>query len=88
MGRLSGILTEIPADYRNQSKSAVESTLTLEKNEPDLDKLTTEAIKHNFDENVIGSHLLYISDVMGVNGAVAYSAIIAKAIISRKRKNS
>ncbi|MEI7283502.1 MULTISPECIES: ADP-ribosylglycohydrolase family protein [Pectobacterium] len=78
---------EIPVDYRNQSKNTVEPTLTL-KNEPDLDKLTTDAIKHNFDENLIGSHLLYISDVMGVNGAIAYSAIIAKAIISRKRKNN
>lgn len=78
---------EIPVDYRNQSKNTVESTLTL-KNEPDIDKLTSEAIKHNFDEKLIGSHLLYISDIMGVNGAIAYSAIIAKAIISRKRKNN
>ncbi|WP_226093447.1 ADP-ribosylglycohydrolase family protein [Dickeya oryzae] len=79
---------EIPVDYRTQSKRPIESNPTIKSSELDIDKLTTEAIKSNFDEKLIGSQLLYISGVMGVNGAIAYSAIIAKAITSRKNRNN
>lgn len=79
---------EIPVDYRTQSKKASEQNAVEDSDTLDLDSITSEAIKSNFDERLIGSHLLHISSVMGVNGAIAYSAIIAKAVISRsKRKN-
>ncbi|HHR5880448.1 TPA: ADP-ribosylglycohydrolase family protein [Providencia alcalifaciens] len=78
---------EIPVDYLNNTKNSANSNLTLKNKEPNIDELTTEAIKSNFNEGIIGNQLLYISDVMGVNGAIAYSAIIAKAIISRKNRS-
>ncbi|MEZ2583098.1 MULTISPECIES: ADP-ribosylglycohydrolase family protein [Enterobacteriaceae] len=79
---------EIPADYRTQSKRTIELDATMENGELDLDKLTAEAIKNNFDEKLIGAHLLKISSLMGINGAIAYSAIIAKAVIARKNRSN
>ncbi|WP_217510673.1 ADP-ribosylglycohydrolase family protein [Vibrio metschnikovii] len=72
---------KIPADYRSQTEHRPENA-----KEVDLDSLTSEAIKNNFDESVIGKHLTQVTMSLGVNGAVAYSAIIAKAIIARKKK--
>ncbi|WP_217902109.1 hypothetical protein [Vibrio aestuarianus] len=72
---------KIPADYRSQTEHRPENA-----KEVDLDSLTSEAIKNNFDESVIGKHLTQVTMSLGVNGAVAYSAIIAKAIIARRKK--
>lgn len=52
----------------------------------DLDELTTEAIKSGFDERIIGSHIMFLSDSGGsIDMVVAYTAIIAKARISRNK---
>lgn len=79
---------EIPVDYRTQPKKAIEQPVKEQNSPLNLDSLTSEAIRNNFDEKLIGSHLLQISNVMGVNGAIAYSAIIAKAITSRNKRKS
>lgn len=54
--------------------------------ELDIDKLTSEAIKSNFDEKIIGSHIVSLSKEKGINETIAYSAIISKAIITRVKK--
>lgn len=77
---------EIPIAYRNDSKIKSRDVNIINDKDLDLDFLTSEAIKSNFDEKVIGGHLLKISNNLGVNQAVAYSAIIAKAIISRNKR--
>ncbi|WP_318518960.1 ADP-ribosylglycohydrolase family protein [Photobacterium leiognathi] len=54
----------------------------------DIDILTSEAIASNFDPKVIGTHLIDISHSdLGVNGAIAYSAIISKALSARKKRH-
>jgi ADP-ribosylglycohydrolase len=53
-----------------------------------LDSLTTDAIKSNFDAKIIGEHILMLSSSSGINEVVAYSAIISKAIISRTRRKN
>ncbi|WP_148300820.1 ADP-ribosylglycohydrolase family protein [Shewanella marina] len=53
----------------------------------DIDSLTADAIAGNFDPKMIGLHLIDISHSdLGVNGAVAYSAIISKAISARQKR--
>lgn len=55
--------------------------------ELDLDLLTSAAIAGNFDPKTIGAHLIDIShSELGVNGAVAYSAIISKALSARQKR--
>lgn len=52
-----------------------------------IDDLTNEAIHGGFDPVTIGSHILKLADsLIGVEGVIAYSAIIAKARISRVRR--
>lgn len=77
---------EIPVDYRTQPKKAIEQNIEEQSRTLDLDTLTSEAIKNDFDEKIIGGHLLQVSNIMGINGAIAYSAIIAKAVISRNKR--
>lgn len=77
---------EIPMEYHSGNKLSTKSKYTSGDKNLDLDLLTAEAIKSNFDELIIGRHLLYISANLGINEAVAYSAIIAKAIISRNKR--
>lgn len=53
----------------------------------DIDSLTADAIAGNFDPKTIGLHLINISHSdLGVNGAVAYSAIISKALSARQKR--
>ncbi len=50
-----------------------------------IDELTSIAIKNNFDQQLIGSHIIALSESnLGINGTIAYSAIISKAIQARK----
>ncbi|MFK5892074.1 MAG: ADP-ribosylglycohydrolase family protein [Pseudomonadota bacterium] len=49
-----------------------------------INQLTTEAIKSGFDEALIGYHILWLTgQENGIEKVIAYSAIIAKAKISR-----
>lgn len=63
--------------------------LSTESNEPlDIDKLTTLAISSHFSPEIIGKHIITISNSsLGTNGVIAYTAIISKAIIARKKRN-
>ncbi|WP_300179806.1 hypothetical protein [uncultured Aliivibrio sp.] len=55
----------------------------------DIDYLTSLAIATNFDPKVIGTHLIDLSHSnLGVNGAIAYSAIISKALSARKKRTN
>lgn len=55
--------------------------------EIDLDKITSEIIKEQFDAKKLGQAILDISESnLGINGVVAFSSIISKAYISRKNK--
>ncbi|WP_261881403.1 ADP-ribosylglycohydrolase family protein [Vibrio coralliirubri] len=54
----------------------------------DLDELTSQAIQSNFNEALIGQHLIKVSRELGINSAVAYSAIISKAIVSRDKRKA
>lgn len=52
-----------------------------------LDVMTSEAIKSGFDPTLIGTHLLEVSERQnGVEQAIAYSAIIAKARAARSHR--
>nr|PMJ83929.1 hypothetical protein BCU13_18075 [Vibrio lentus] len=54
----------------------------------DLDDLTSLAIAKNFDPTTIGNHLISVThSELGVNGAIAYSAIISKALSARNKRN-
>lgn len=53
-----------------------------------LDDLTNEAIHSGFDPSTIGTHVLQLADSSGgIESVIAYSAIIAKARISRVRRS-
>lgn len=62
----------------------------LETQQPDtrsIDELTSEAITGDFDPALVGKHLLTLSTgPNGIEKAVAYAAIIAKARLSRKKR--
>lgn len=52
-----------------------------------LDEMTSEAIRNGFDPTLIGAQLLEVADRQnGVEQAIAYSAIIAKARAARGRR--
>ncbi len=52
----------------------------------DIDQLTSIAIKEGFNPKIIGEHIISIANSeLATNGVVAYSAIISKAIVVRKR---
>jgi ADP-ribosylglycohydrolase len=51
----------------------------------DLDKLTTEAIRHGFDETLIGKHVMFLAEQPdGIERAIAYVSIIIKARKARR----
>jgi len=55
--------------------------------ESDVDLLTKQAIDSGFNEGTIGNHILNLSRREGgVNQAIGYAAIIAKAIAARQRQ--
>lgn len=51
-----------------------------------ISDITDIVIKSGFNDEVIGYHLKSIARKKGVEGAIAFSAIISKAIISRDKK--
>ena len=56
---------------------------------PNIDDLTKQAIQAHFDPKIVGEHLLLLSSSPdGVERAVAYAAIIAKARLARVKHNT
>ncbi len=77
------LITDSPSNESDLS-SSLSPSVNL-----DLNQLTSQAISSKFDPNLIGKHVLALADSeMGVNGVVAYCAIIAKARVARKEKNT
>ncbi|WP_417831912.1 ADP-ribosylglycohydrolase family protein [Terasakiella sp.] len=67
------------------NRSSTQSNISKKR---DLHALTNDAISSNFDPYTVGQNLLEaIGDKNSIEDVVAYSAIIAKAVISRKAKN-
>lgn len=61
--------------------------VVVQQNAGGIDKLTRDAIASNFDPLLIGRHILELSSgEHGIEYAVAYAAIIAKAKIAREAK--
>lgn len=55
----------------------------------DLDLLTTEAIQSHFDSRIIGEHIRALADgPHPVDRSIAYVAIIAKALVARRRRTT
>ncbi|APR34327.1 ADP-ribosylglycohydrolase family protein [Paraburkholderia sp. SOS3] len=55
----------------------------------DLDLLTTEAIHSHFDSRIIGEHIRALADgPHPVDRSIAYVAIIAKALVARRRRTA
>lgn len=54
--------------------------------ELDIDEITSLVIKNGFNESEIGHYLVKFADKKDLESCIAFSAIIAKAIITRKRK--
>lgn len=63
----------------------------LQEEQPDdsIDSLTKEAIRSHFDAKVIGEHILLLSkkNELAIESVISYSAIVAKAKISRDQKS-
>ncbi|NUW69015.1 ADP-ribosylglycohydrolase family protein [Vibrio coralliilyticus] len=87
-----------PAQKKDQARSQLEIDLPI--NQPasdtnigskehlDLDELTSIAIAKNFDPTTLGNHLIRVTHSdLGVNGVIAYSAIIAKALSARNKRS-
>ncbi len=54
-----------------------------------IDEITNEVIKANFDEKLIGKHLLELATrPNGIENAIAFAVIIAKAKIARTRTHN
>jgi len=54
----------------------------------DIDDLSKRAINSQFDPSIIGQHILLLSSLpQGVEKAIAYAAIIAKARLARTKRN-
>jgi hypothetical protein len=54
---------------------------------PDIDELSRQAINSQFVPSIIGEHILLLSSMPhGVEKAIAYSAIIAKARLARTKR--
>jgi ADP-ribosylglycohydrolase len=67
----------------------LDSTQPIKNDILDLDAMTSSVIAGNFDPTTIGKDLINISySNLGVNGAIAYSAIISKALSVRKKRSN
>ncbi|ENP8455422.1 ADP-ribosylglycohydrolase family protein [Photobacterium damselae] len=87
-----------PAQKKEQARSQLEIDLPI--NQPasdtnagskehiDLDELTSIAIAKNFDPTTLGNHIIRVThSELGVNGVIAYSAIISKALSARSKRS-
>jgi hypothetical protein len=55
---------------------------------PDIDELSRQAINSQFAPSIIGEHILLLSSLPhGVEKAIAYAAIIAKARLARAKRS-
>ena len=53
-----------------------------------IDELTSEAIRHGFDERLIGSHVMSLAQLPdGIERAIAYVSILVKARRARRQPN-
>lgn len=55
-------------------------------NHLDIDDVTNLLIKNGFDKQSIGHYLIEFADKKGLESSIAFAAIIAKAFISRKKR--
>lgn len=93
-------IVELPSQEKNDSSDInisqvknIDSKMTSSTSpkpelaiEIDIDQLTNIAIKAGFTPQIIGEHIISIANSeLGTNGVIAYSAIISKAIVVRKR---
>jgi hypothetical protein len=71
-------LSDLPPRLRNAS---------IATSGPDLDALTDRIIRGDFDAGAVGRAFLEIVEAdMKVENAVAFAAIVAKAIIARRKR--
>lgn len=74
-------------DVPEQRNLLVDADASMLKDRPDsfsIGELTSEAIKSGFDEKLIGKHLLSLAQKPdGIERAIAYASIIAKARMAR-----
>ncbi len=88
----------VQAQKKEQVRSQLEIDLPVEQSRDDksvgskeqvnIDELTSIAITKNFDPTTLGNHLIRITNSeLGINGAVAYSAIISKALSARNKRS-
>lgn len=77
----------IDNNSKKNETSISHNTVEEKAGTPDINQLTSKAITSKFDHKVIGEHIITISDSdLGVNGVIAYSAIVAKARVARNSK--
>nr|WP_282189005.1 ADP-ribosylglycohydrolase family protein [Azospirillum sp. SYSU D00513] len=75
-------------DLRSLPNAALSHNGRLQKGRT-LDMITDEVIRNNFDERVIGVCFLEcLNSEEGIERAMAFSAILAKAHLARNRRNS
>ncbi|HIF9165727.1 TPA: ADP-ribosylglycohydrolase family protein [Photobacterium damselae] len=77
----------IPCAPQQQSLM-FESHEDAPKTSENIDSLTKEAIKSQFNPTIIGEHILLLSqkDELAIESVISYSSIVAKAKISRDQK--
>jgi len=75
-------ITQVPLPFAPALKS-----LRADNQLPDIDDLSRRAINSQFDPAIIGEHILLLSSMsQGVEKAIAYAAIIAKARLARTKR--
>ncbi|WP_432468624.1 hypothetical protein [Agarivorans sp. Z349TD_8] len=73
---------------RVQVSNANTNQLERQNVTPDIDDMSAIAISNNFNPSIIEQHFIIIADSdLGINGAIDYSAILAKARTVRNIKN-
>ncbi|AGE27853.1 ADP-ribosylation/Crystallin J1 [Pseudomonas poae RE*1-1-14] len=81
----TGIISSVKIESPTLNDGQLDGLDHPEKVFPDLDALTSEAIK-SFDPTIIGQHLLDLAEQPnGIYLCVAYSSIVAKARVARLR---
>ncbi|AUZ18144.1 ADP-ribosylglycohydrolase family protein [Achromobacter xylosoxidans] len=82
-----GLFDDLEHPPEHSSREALTPKLNAKEHWRSVDELSDDAIKSGFDAQLIGRHILLLSErSSGVELVVAYSAIIAKARIARLRR--
>jgi hypothetical protein len=86
-GKMSGmVLAKPPVASHTQTERQAELDSSSAIAEPDIDETTQQCIRSGFDPKTIGEALLRVSSgVGGIERAIAFAAIIAKAKLARSR---